>query len=214
MVYQVPDNHYFNFDGSNMTQRLAQIHRKTQETDIHLNLVLDGGGQHDISTGIPFFDHMFTLFAVHGFFDLQIQAIGDLDVDYHHTIEDVGLVLGQAFDQALADRQGIRRYGHQVIPMDETLTAVTVDLSNRPYLVYHVPGNHGIAAGQDYTGLTKEFMQALAVKAGMNLHLNVFYGQNEHHILESMFKALGRAMDQACSIDSRVHGVLSSKGAL
>jgi imidazoleglycerol-phosphate dehydratase len=156
---------------------------------------------------------MLTLCAVHGFFDLGIKAKGDLEVDYHHTVEDVGLVLGDAFDQALGNRKGIKRFGHAVTPMDDALTAVTVDLSKRPFLVYRVPSF--TAAGMGFSvALAKEFFRAFVSRGGLNLHINVSYGENEHHIIESMFKALGRALDQASSIDERIKNVRSSKGTL
>ena len=193
--------------------RSSEVFRKTKETEISLKLNIDGTGDHRISSGIPFFDHMLTLFSVHGFFDLSIAAKGDLEVDFHHTVEDVGLVLGDAFQQALADRKGIKRYGHAVTPMDDALTAVTVDLSNRPFLVYHVGTTPGAPPPFDIS-LAKEFFQAFANRCGMNLHINVFYGDNQHHIIESVFKAVGRALDQATSFDKRISGVRSSKGAL
>jgi imidazoleglycerol-phosphate dehydratase len=156
---------------------------------------------------------MLTLFAVHGFFDLEIDADGDLDVDFHHTVEDVGLVLGDVLNQALGERKGIHRYGHAVTPMDETLTAVSVDLSNRPYLVYNVPPSK--TAGTHFDAhLAKEFFRAFAFRGGMALHINVRYGENEHHILESVFKALGRALDQAVAQNFGLEGVRSSKGVL
>jgi len=193
--------------------RMADVDRKTKETAITMKLCLDGTGKHEIDTGVPFFDHMLSLFSVHGFFDLFITARGDLEVDLHHTIEDVGLVLGDAFNKALGDRKGIRRYGHVVLPMDDAMASVTVDLSNRPYLVYNVtpmlfPG------GNFDIGLAREFFRAFSTQGGMNLHINVFYGQNEHHIIESVFKAAGRALDQATSIDERIKGVRSTKGVL
>ena len=194
-------------------QRKAEVERKTKETDIKISLVIDGRGQTNIASGIPFFDHMLTLLAVHGFFDLSLRAVGDLDVDFHHTIEDVGLVLGDAVREALGERKGIKRYGHAVTPMDDALATVTVDLSNRPYLVYNVPvyAASGIALNPS---LTKEFFRALVNRAGMNLHINVAYGENDHHVVESIFKAFGRAMDEAASLDGRITGVRSSKGAL
>ena len=194
-------------------QRTAAVERKTKETQIRLTLNLDGSGACDIATGIAFFDHMLTLFAVHGLFDLTVEARGDLEVDFHHTVEDTGLVLGEALDRALGDRSGIRRYGHAVVPMDEALTAAAFDLSRRPYLVYCLPEGHVPAAPFD-TSLAKEFFRAFASKGGLNLHLNVFYGENEHHIIESMFKAAGRALDEACAFDSRRGGVPSTKGTL
>jgi imidazoleglycerol-phosphate dehydratase len=194
-------------------ERKAIIERQTNETEIRIVLNADGRGDNTISTGIPFFDHMLTLFAVHGFFDLTIKARGDLDVDYHHTVEDLGLVLGKAFDTAMGDRNGIIRYGHAVTPMDETLTMVTADLSKRPFLIYNTPGDLS-AAGNGFTGLTKEFFRAFVNQGGLNLHINVLYGENEHHIIESIFKACGRALDQALMPDNRIIGVRSSKGVL
>jgi len=194
-------------------KRKAEVERKTKETDIKISLVIDGQGQTNITSGIPFFDHMLTLLAVHGFFDLSVRAAGDLDVDFHHTIEDVGLVLGDTIREALGQRQGIKRYGHAVTPMDDALATVTIDLSNRPYLVYNVPehADSGIALNPS---LTREFFRALVNRAGMNLHINVAYGDNDHHVVESIFKAFGRALDQAASLDGRITGVRSSKGTL
>lgn len=193
--------------------RHAQVERITTETSIHVQLDLDGSGNVDIQTGIPFFDHMLILFGVHGFFDLTLSAKGDLEVDWHHTVEDVGLVLGTAFDQALGERKGIRRYGHAATPMDETLSTVTIDLSNRPYLVYHIPTIEDRDDGFSRS-LAKEFFRAFSTRAGMNLHINVCYGENWHHVIESIFKATGRSMAQAVSIDSRTKSVRSTKGAL
>jgi len=193
--------------------RTADIERETKETHIRVSLKLDGQGQAEISSGIPFFDHMLTLFTVHGFFDLFLQAKGDLDVDFHHTVEDVGLVLGQAVAEALGERKGIRRYGHAVTPMDDALAAVTVDLSNRPFLVYNTPEPAVSEIGLS-PSLAKEFFRALVNRAGMNLHINVPYGENEHHAIESIFKAFGRALDQASAFDERIAGVRSSKGVL
>ncbi len=192
-------------------KRISEVNRKTEETEINVKLNLSGKGEHGISTGIPFFDHMLTLFAVHGFFDLFIDASGDLEVDFHHTIEDVGLVLGDAFDKALGDRKGIKRYGHAVTPMDDALTSVAIDLSKRPFLVYNVP-HTAAAGGNSFTCLAREFFRAFAIRGGMNLHINVFYGENEHHIIESIFKAAGRALDQAASFDERITDVRSTKG--
>lgn len=194
-------------------KRVSEIVRETKETEIRLKLNIDGSGKNEISTGIPFFDHMLILFAVHGFFDLFIKARGDIEVDFHHTVEDIGLVLGDAFDKALADRKGISRFGHAVTPMDDALSSVAVDLSKRSFLVYNVP--EGAASrGNDFTSLAKEFFRAFATRGGMNLHVNAFYGENEHHILESIFKAAGRALDQATSFDQRITGIRSSKGTL
>jgi imidazoleglycerol-phosphate dehydratase len=193
--------------------RTGEVERKTKETNIRISLKLDGKGQAEIASGIPFLDHMLTLFAVHGFFDLSVKAEGDLDVDFHHTVEDVGLVLGDAISQALGERKGIRRYGHVVIPMDDALAAVTVDLSNRPFMVYNTPDSivYGIALN---ASLAKEFFRALVNRGGMNLHINVAYGENDHHVIESIFKAFGRALDQAVTVDGRTSGVPSSKGTL
>jgi len=194
-------------------KRSAKVERKTKETDIRITLNLDGQGTAKISSGIPFFDHMLTLLAVHGFLDLTVVAEGDLDVDFHHTVEDVGLVLGDAFSDALGDRKGIKRYGFAVTPMDDALTAVTVDLSNRAFLVYNLP-SLGTSVNRFDHVLAKEFFRAFASRCGMNLHINVSYGENEHHVLESIFKALGRALDQASSFDERITGVQSTKGSL
>ncbi|MFZ0134948.1 MAG: imidazoleglycerol-phosphate dehydratase HisB [Desulfobacterales bacterium] len=193
--------------------RYSEATRTTKETRVHITLNLDGGGSGDISTGIPFFDHMLTLFAAHGFFDLTIAASGDLEVDHHHTVEDVGLVLGDVFRQALGDRAGIKRYGHAVTPMDEALASVSVDLSNRPFLVFHPAGLTGSGVRFDIA-LTKEFFRAFANRCGMNLHINVHYGENPHHVIESIFKAAGRALDEATAFDGRITGVRSTKGAL
>jgi len=194
-------------------KRTAAINRNTTETQIKAVLNLDGQGDNTISTGIAFFDHMLILFAAHGFFDLNLSASGDLDVDAHHTVEDVGLVLGGALNKALGDRTGIRRYGHAVTPMDDALTAVTVDLSKRPFLVYNVPDIINVSGIFDLP-IAKEFFRAFTISAGMNLHINVLYGENQHHILESIFKAAGRAIDQALMYDKRIKNVLSTKGSL
>jgi imidazoleglycerol-phosphate dehydratase len=193
--------------------RIGEVERKTKETHIKIVFNLDGMGKTEINSGIPFFDHMLTLFAVHGFFDLSVTAVGDLDVDLHHTVEDVGLVLGDAISQALGERKGIQRYGHAVIPMDDALTAVTIDLSNRPFLVYHTPESV-VSAIPLNPSLAKEFYRALVNRGGMNLHINVAYGENDHHVIESIFKAFGRALDQAVGFDGRTSGIPSSKGAL
>jgi imidazoleglycerol-phosphate dehydratase len=194
-------------------KRYADTERTTRETKIKAAVHLDGAGAYDITTGIPFFDHMLTLFSVHGFFDLTISAVGDIAVDHHHTVEDVGLVMGDLIATAIGDRKGIRRYGFAEVPMDDALTAVTIDLSNRPYLVYRLPeGFKQRSDGQ--TVLYKEFFRALANRAGMNLHINMRYGDNDHHVIESVFKAFARSLDQATGIDERVSRVLSSKGIL
>ena len=194
-------------------KRIAEVERKTKETNVLISLKIDGQGMADVSSGIPFLDHMLTLFAVHGFFDLNVRAEGDLEVDLHHTVEDVGLVLGKAITDSLGDRKGIRRYGQAATPMDDALATVTIDLSNRPYLIYNAPkiADSGIALNPS---LVKEFFRALVSRSGMNLHINVAYGENDHHVVESIFKSFGRALDQASSIDNRIIGVQSSKGSL
>jgi imidazoleglycerol-phosphate dehydratase len=194
-------------------RRIARLERYTSETRISAAIDLDGTGEREISTGIPFFDHMLDLFARHGFFDLTLQAEGDIGVDNHHTVEDIGIVLGSLVSEALGDRRGIVRYGHAVTPMDETLSEVSVDLSNRPFLVYNVPDQMGVCGTFD-TRDVKEFMRAFSGKGGMNLHVNVTYGENDHHIVESVFKGLGRALAQAVSLDSRITGHLSTKGVI
>lgn len=194
-------------------KRTAEIERATQETRIRARLDIDGRGTIAIQTGIGFFDHMLTLMAAHGFLDLSLEAQGDIEVDFHHTVEDVGLVLGEVLDQALGERKGIRRFGHAVTPMDDALAAVTVDLSKRPYLVFNLPGHVG-AAGSFDPQLAKEFCRALATRGGLNLHVNVSYGEDPHHILEAVFKALGRALSQAVAFDGRIQGVRSTKGTI
>jgi len=193
--------------------RQSDVSRQTKETRIDIRLNLDGQGTAEISTGIPFFDHMLTAFTVHGFFDLRISATGDLDVDFHHTVEDTGLVLGQAIQQALSGKGGIRRFGDASVPMDESLSRVTIDLSNRPYLVYNIPGDLKSRGAFD-AYLAREFFQAVCVKGGFNLHINTCYGENEHHALESIFKAFGRSLHAATRPISRVTGALSTKGCL
>lgn len=195
-------------------KRTAKITRDTAETKIKLSLDLDGSGDGSIDTGIPFFDHMLVLFSRHGLFDLSVVAKGDVAVDYHHTVEDVGIVLGQAFRQALGDRRGIRRYGFWVLPMDETLVQVALDLSNRPLLVYRVESRESMV--RDFNiGLVREFCQAFAANVGANLHINLLYGDEPHHIAEAIFKALARAMDAATAEDPRLNGsLMSTKGTL
>ena len=194
-------------------KRTYELTRNTAETRIGIRMDLDGRGESEIDTGIPFLDHMLTLFSAHGFFDLTVKADGDLAVDAHHTVEDVGLVLGEVLSGALGDRKGITRYGHAVTPMDETLSAVTVDLSNRPYLVFNMP-DEALRTGVLDRQLAVEFFRSFSVKGGMNLHIDVRYGENDHHIIESVFKATGRALDQAVSLDPRVTGIRSTKGVL
>lgn len=194
-------------------QRVATVSRKTGETDIHLTLNLDGRGKTELNTGVPFLSHMLDLFAKHGHFDLTVAARGDTDVDDHHTSEDIAICLGQAINRALGDKKGIRRYGQAVIPMDESLGQVVIDLSNRPHLEYRVqlPAQR---VGTFDTELVHEFFWKLALEARCNLHVILHYGMNTHHMVEALFKALGRALDEAVEIDPRVKGVPSSKGVL
>jgi len=198
-----------------MTNALQTGHvkRKTRETEIEVEFLINGTGKTDLQTGVPFLDHMLTLFAVHGLFDLKIAATGDLEIDAHHTVEDIGICLGQALSGALSDRGGIRRYGNAVVPMDEACAAVALDLSNRPYLVYDVP-DLADRVGQFETELVPEFFRAFCNHGGVTLHVKAFYGSNTHHILEAVFKAWGRAMDEATLREDRRAGVPSSKGAL
>jgi imidazoleglycerol-phosphate dehydratase len=193
--------------------RQAAVERTTTESRIKIALALDGSGNRRIRTTIPFLDHMLDLLAKHGFFDLTINAKGDTHIDDHHTVEDIGIVLGEALQQALGKKEGIRRFGTAWVPLDETLAQVTVDLSGRPYLVYNVKLPHRRIKGFDLY-LFEDFFQALSTHARMNLHINVSYGRNPHHIMESIFKALAKALDQAVSVDPRVTGVLSTKGSL
>jgi imidazoleglycerol-phosphate dehydratase len=193
--------------------RTAKIERKTKETDITIDVDLDGSGKAEIDTGMPFFDHMLDSFTRHGLFDIKVKAKGDIEVDYHHTVEDVGLALGQAFKQALGDKQGIRRFGEASCPLDETLATVVVDLSGRPYLSYNVKIRPGRVGNFD-TDLPHEFYAAFANQLGMNLHIDVPRGENPHHIIEACFKAFARAMDSATQLDPRVQGVPSTKGSL
>lgn len=193
--------------------RNAKASRKTKETEIAVELDLDGSGAAEIETGIPFFNHMLEIFARHGLFDLKMKAKGDIEVDFHHTVEDVGLALGQAFKEGLGDKQGICRFGEASVPLDETLAHVVVDLSGRPYLSYNVKIRPGRVGSFD-TDLPHEFFQAFANQLGMNLHINVSQGENPHHIIEACFKALARAMERATRVDPRIKGVLSTKGSL
>ncbi|MEK7782507.1 MAG: imidazoleglycerol-phosphate dehydratase HisB [Candidatus Binatota bacterium] len=193
--------------------RTAKASRKTKETEIAVELDLDGSGAAEIETGIPFFNHMLEIFARHGLFDLKMKAKGDIEVDFHHTVEDVGLALGQAFKEGLGDKQGICRFGEASVPLDETLAHVVVDLSGRPYLSYNVKIRPGRVGSFD-TDLPHEFFQAFANQLGMNLHINVSQGENPHHIIEACFKALARAMERATRVDQRIKGVLSTKGSL
>ena len=196
-----------------MPTRRAAIKRATKETDIKVDWALDGTGQSRIRTTIPFLDHMLELLARHGFFDLTVQAKGDTHIDDHHTVEDIGIVLGDALTQALGKKVGVRRFGWASAPLDETLAQVTVDLSGRPYLVYNVKLPHRRIKGLDLY-LFEDFFQAFVTHGAFNLHVNVLYGRNPHHIMEAVFKALAKALDQATSLDGRVKGVLSTKGRL
>ncbi len=196
-----------------MKKRLAEIKRKTKETDISLRLTLEGEGKSTISTGIPFLNHMLELFSRHGLFDLRLKARGDLEVDFHHTVEDIGICLGQAFSKALGDKRGIRRYGEAAIPMDESLAAVAVDLSGRSFLAYNVKIRR-IKIGNFNAGLIKEFFRAFVDQADLTLHINLLYGEDIHHSIEAIFKAFARAMRQAIELDSRVKGIPSTQGKL
>lgn len=193
--------------------RSSQIHRKTNETSIELSFTIDGEGKTNIDTGVPFLDHMLDLFTKHGQFDLTVKAVGDIEIDYHHTVEDVAICLGNVLREALGDKKGIKRYGNFFVPMDETLAQVVIDLSNRPHLEYRAqyPSQ---TVGQFPTELVHEFMSKLALEARMNLHIILHYGLNTHHMIEAIFKALGRALDEATTIDPRVKGVPSTKGML
>jgi len=193
--------------------RSADVQRKTRETAVAVALRLDGSGRGEISTGVPFLDHMLDSFARHGFFDLRVEATGDLHIDDHHTVEDVGIVLGRAFRQALGDRSGIRRFGNATVPLDEALCTAVVDISGRAYLAYNVEIREE-RVGNFQTILVHDFMKALTDETGMNLHLNLHAGRNPHHIVEATFKALARAMDQATAVEPRLSGVLSTKGTL
>jgi len=193
--------------------RTATVERNTAETRITLQLTVDGNGTSKISTKIPFFDHMLTLFARHSLVNLEVVADGDIEVDYHHTVEDVGISLGRAFAQALGDKRGIRRYGWAYLPMDETLARVVIDFSGRPFLEFRAP--QGVdPIGKFPFQLVEEFLRGFAVHAGVNLHAEVLYGRDAHHMAEALFKALAKAVDQACQIDPRVQGIPSTKGIL
>lgn len=196
-----------------MKKRTATVVRKTRETDIKVSLTIDGKGVSKVDTGMPFLNHMLELFSKHSLMDLTVVARGDLEVDYHHTVEDLGLVLGDAIDQALGDRVGIVRYGWSYIPMDDALSRAVVDLGGRPYLVYEV-ANRTQKIRDFNLILIREFFQAFAVKARMNLHIAQLYGKEPHHAYEAIFKAVARAMSEACRKDARVQGVPSSKGAI
>jgi imidazoleglycerol-phosphate dehydratase len=201
-------------EDNKMAERKASITRNTNETKIEVDFALDGTGQAQIKTGVGFLDHMLDLFIKHGLFDGRIEANGDTWIDDHHTTEDIGIVLGQAFREALGDKKGIKRYGNAFVPMDDALAQVIVDCSNRPHLEYRVEPALSEKVGTFDTELVHEFFWKFALEARINLHVIVPYGRNTHHIIEAMFKALARALDDAVSIDPRVKGVPSTKGLL
>ncbi|MCM3143776.1 imidazoleglycerol-phosphate dehydratase HisB [Brevibacillus sp. MER 51] len=194
-------------------QRAAQIERNTNETQIGLSFAVDGAGESKQNSGVPFLDHMLDLFTRHGHFDLTVKAKGDIEIDYHHTVEDIGICLGHALREALGDKKGIKRYGNAFVPMDDALAQVVIDISNRPHLEYRAtyPTN---MVGQFPTELVHEFLWKLALEARINLHVILHYGHNTHHMIEAIFKGLGRALDEATTIDPRVKGVPSTKGVL
>ena len=195
--------------------RRAEVRRTTAETDVRVTLALDGAGARDVKTPVPFFNHMLEAFARHGLFDLTVEATGDIEVDAHHTVEDVGIVLGMAFKQALGERRGIARYGDAAIPMDETLAACAIDLGGRPAFVWRVAGLDGKWVGGFDCALAREFFAAFAARAECNLHLLLHYGENAHHVVEALFKAFARAADAASRVDPRVAGEIpSTKGTL
>jgi len=196
-----------------MEKRVAEVTRKTQETDIKVSLNLDGTGTSNITTGIGFFDHMLQGFTKHGFYDMDVTVKGDLHVDGHHTVEDTGIVLGQAISKALGDKKGIKRYGSMILPMDETLVMCAIDLCGRPYFVMDAEFDAPMVGDFD-TQLVKEFFYAVSYSAAMNLHIKVLNGSNDHHKIEAIFKAFAKALDEASMIDPRIEGVLSTKGAL
>lgn len=193
--------------------RTARICRKTSETDVAVELNLDGTGRHTLQTQVPFLDHMLAQLATHGLFDLNIEAQGDLQVDLHHTVEDVGIALGDAFAQAMGDKRGIRRFASALVPLDEALARVALDISGRPYLVYEAPQLQGRIGDFD-VALVKEFMRALAMNMKANLHVAVLYGENLHHCVEAIFKALAKGLDQATALDPRIAEIPSTKGSL
>lgn len=194
--------------------REAAIHRKTGETDVKIKLNIDGTGNASISTGIGFFDHMLILFAKHALVDLEVEVKGDLHIDYHHTVEDTGITLGQAFTKAMSDKKGIRRYGSAYVPMDETLTRAVIDFSGRPYLVFRTPEISIDSIGAFPFQLVEEFLRGFSVHAAVNLHIDILYGKDAHHMAESVFKAMAKATDYACTHDPRVKGIPSTKGTL
>lgn len=196
-----------------MNERRGKLTRKTSESDIAVEVNLDGSGKYDINTGIGFFDHMLNQLSRHSFMDLKVLSIGDIEVDCHHTIEDTGIVLGKCINAALGDKSGIRRYGTSYVPMDESLAFVSMDLSGRPYLVFDCSFESEKVGSMD-TEMVEEFFRALCVNAGITLHMKVLYGKNTHHKIEALFKAFGRALTEAASFDSRITGIMSTKGSL
>jgi imidazoleglycerol-phosphate dehydratase len=194
--------------------RKAKVERKTKETDIAAEINLDGSGKYSINTSIPFLDHMLSLMCRHGLFDAKLKAKGDIEIDYHHTVEDVGIVLGKTIKQALGDMKGISRYGQASVPMDETLASVSLDISGRPYLVYKVEFPKKSKLKDFDPDLIEDFLQAFVSNSGITLHINVLYGRNTHHIIEAIFKGLGRALRQAVTIDPRIKGLPTTKGKL
>jgi len=193
--------------------RISKVHRKTTETEISLEIDLDGSGIAEVSTTIPFLDHMLNLFVKHGFFDLHVESKGDTSIDDHHLVEDLGICLGDAVNQALGAKKSIARYGTSMVPMDETLCSVAIDLSGRPYLIYHVSLGEAKIGAFD-PALIKEFFKSFSDHSGMTLHINVPYGKNNHHIVEAIFKAFARALSQAVALNGQIEGVLSTKGSL
>ena len=195
-------------------ERKASLHRKTKETEIRLELNLDGSGVHEIKTGIPFMDHMLTLMAAHGFMDLKVRASGDTEIDNHHTVEDLGICLGKAIHDALGKREGIRRYGHALVPMDEALARIALDISNRPFLSYRVVLKESKTGSFD-VNLVREFFRALVHHSGISMHVDLVSGDDPHHVAESIFKSFARALDQATGFESRLGGAVpSTKGLL
>jgi len=200
--------------GIKFKMRTARVERKTKETDIKLAINLDGKGEYSIDTSIPFLDHMLSLMCKHGLFDIRLKARGDIDVDYHHTVEDIGIVFGKAVKQALGNMEGVSRYGQASVPMDEALASVSLDISGRPYLVYKVEFPKKSKIKNFEPDLIEDFLQAFASNSGITLHVESPYGRNTHHIIEAIFKALGRALRKAVLIDPRVKGVPSTKGGI
>jgi imidazoleglycerol-phosphate dehydratase len=194
-------------------ERKAKIDRKTSETDISMNFNIDGEGKSNINTGIGFLDHMFTLFSKHGLFDIELKTEGDLEIDCHHSVEDIGIVLGQAIKKAVGEKISIKRYGSVILPMDEALVLASLDLSGRSYLVFDANFKTEKVGNMD-TEMVEEFFRAVSDNANMNLHVKCLYGKNSHHIIEGMFKAFAKALREATTIDERIKGVMSTKGSL